>query len=213
MDTTMHPKNRGLVRLTFAAAIGLAAVTLAPSALAEDAYRSPMGVSVGVAAGLAYWTENGPLGTDTSIGRGLALGYTLALRGSFEILPWLAFDARARLLHNDGNDLVQNGSFTTVGAFGAARFTLPLDRIRPYALLGLGEYSMTASGAGTLLVNGTVPAAEFGLGAIVDAGRGFEVGVEYSYSHLLGETLSNSPAAPGGDPSALSLFAQYRFGL
>jgi opacity protein-like surface antigen len=175
--------------------------------------RSPFGVSLGIGGGVAYFTETSPFGTDTSIGRALSLGYTLSLRASIEFLSWLALDVRGRVLHNDGNDFVKNGAITTWGGLGAVRLTLPLPRIRPYVLVGAGGYSINASGNGTLLVNDTVAAVEFGLGAIVDAGRGVEVGLEYTYSHLLGETLSTNPNADGGDPSSLSLFAQYRFNL
>jgi hypothetical protein len=40
-----------------------------------------------------------------------------------------------------------------------------------------------------------------------------QVGMEWSYAYLLGETLSTNPDAEGGDPGSISIFVQYRFGL
>jgi hypothetical protein len=175
-------------------------------------------VSGGLQGGIAYFTEDTPFGTDTNIGQGLAPGYNLGLRASFEFFSWLALDARGLLLQNDGNPLVNFGKTTTGGGLGAVRFTLPVPHIHPYALVGLGGYHMGASSGGptskeTLLLDDTVWAIEFGLGAVVPTGYGVEVGVEWLYSHLNNETLSTVPTADGGDPSTLSVFVQYRLPL
>ncbi len=177
--------------------------------------RKPFAFSFGVAAGIDYFTESTPFGTDTGVGLALAPGYNVGLRSSFEFLPWLALDARGMLLHNDGNAYVNYGSLTALGGLGAARFTLPTRHIRPYALVGFGGYHFAASGAGSELVSGTFSAIEFGLGATVPVGHNIEVGVEYLYSHLNSETLSTHTmnGADGGDPSTLSFFVQYRLPL
>jgi opacity protein-like surface antigen len=226
LGMTMDARTTRLRQCLVQTSIGLAAVTAVSSASAQTPPPPPppepveaapdpsrFGLTLGVEGGYAYFTENTPFGTDIAIGRALSLGYELGVRGSFELLPWLAVDLRGRVLHNDGNDLVHGGSLETVGGLAAARFTLPLPHIRPYALVGAGVYGMTASGAGTQLVSGTVPALELGLGATVPTGRNVEVGVEWTYNHLSGETLSTNPTADGGDPSTLSLFVQYRFRL
>jgi hypothetical protein len=176
----------------------------------------PFAVSFGLEGGLAYFSENSPFGTDSNIGLGLAPGYNVGLRASFEFLPWLALDARGLVMRNDGNTFVDGGSLTTTGGLGAARFTLPLRHIRPYALVGFGGYHLSASsdaGRQTQLVNDSVSAFEFGLGAVVPTGYGIEVGVEWLYSHLNDENLSTNPNADGGDPSTLSVYAQYRLPL
>ena len=167
-------------------------------------------LSFGVQGGLAFFTESGPFGTDTGIGLALAPGYNLGLRASFEILPWLAVDARGQLMHNDGNAFVNYGSITTLGGLGALRFTLPLDYVKPYVLAGFGGYHVAASGANTMLTSDSVSAFEVGIGAAIPTGRNFEVGVEYLYNHLNSETLSNNMNADGGDPTTLSVFVQYR---
>jgi hypothetical protein len=177
-----------------------------------------LALSAGVQGGIAYFTENTPFGTDSNIGQGLAPGYNLGLRASFEFFSWLAFDARGLLLRNDGNPLVQFGSTTTSGGLGAVRFTAPLPHIHPYALVGFGGYHLGASSGGptskeTLLLDDTVWAIESGLGAVVPTGYGVEVGVEWLYSHLHNETLATAPTANGGDPSTLSVFVQYRLPL
>jgi Outer membrane protein beta-barrel domain len=178
----------------------------------------PFAADFGVQAGVGYFTESGPFGTDSNIGLGLALGYSLGVRASFEFLPWLALDVRGITLHNDGNAYVNYGSTSTIGGLGAVRFTLPVAHIRPYALLGFGAFHMEAQSGGptaapTELVNDTVSAFEFGLGAVVPTGRGVEVGVEWLYSHLNNEMLATNPNADGGDPSTLSFFLQYRLPL
>jgi hypothetical protein len=94
-------------------------------------------LSGGVQGGIGYFTENTPFGTDSNIGQGLAPGYNLGLRASFEFFSWLAFDARGLLLNNNGDRLVNFGSTTTSGGLGAARFTLPVPHIHPYALAAL----------------------------------------------------------------------------
>jgi hypothetical protein len=175
-------------------------------------------LSVGVQGGITYFTENTPFGTDSSIGQGLAPGYNLGVRASFEFFSWLALDARGLLFQNDGNPLVNFGKTTTGGGLGAVRFTLPVPHIHPYALVGLGGYHMGASSGGptskeTLLLDDTVWAIESGLGAAVPTGYGVEVGVEWLYSHLHNEMLSTVPTANGGDPSSLSVFVQYRLPL
>jgi Outer membrane protein beta-barrel domain len=157
----------------------------AESESAEAAPAKPFAVSLGAQAGIAYFTESGPFGTDSNIGLGLAPGYSLGVRASFEFFRWLALDARASLLHNDGNAFVSYGSVTTTGGMGAVRLTLPVPHIRPYALIGFGGYHM----------------------------GGVEVGVEWLYSHLNNETLSTNINADGGDPSSLSFFVQYRLPL
>jgi len=177
---------------------------------AEPMRPKPFATSFGLQGGLAYFTENTPFGTDSNIGQGLAPG--------FEFLPWLALDARGLVLRNDGNPFVNYGSLTTTGGIGAARFTLPLAHIQPYALLGFGGYHIGAStnGSGapqTQLLNDNVSAFEVGLGAVVPTGYGVEVGVEWLYSHLNNENLSTNPNADGGDPSTLSLYVQYRLSL
>jgi hypothetical protein len=189
------------------------AAPVIPSDGSEPARNKPFGLSFGLQGGLTYFAESGPFGTDTGIGQALAPGYNLGLRASFELYPWLAVDARGLLLHNDGNAYVAFGSFTTYGGFGAARFTLPVPHVRPYALLGFGGYRLAASGAQTQLVSDSVGSFVAGLGAVVPTGRGFEVGVEYLFNYLVGETLSINPNADGGDPGTLSLFAQYRLPL
>jgi opacity protein-like surface antigen len=218
------------MKVALVAACALATLSLAPSsALAQEtvvvtpaptepARAKPFAFSFGVEGGITYFTENTPFGTDSGIGLGLAPGYNLGLRASFEIFPWLALDARGLVMHNDGNAFVNYGSVTTTGGIGAVRFTLPVRYIRPYALLGLGGYNLSASTGGsttehTLLVNDSMLAFEFGLGAVVPTGNGFEVGVEWLYSHLNNETLSTNPNADGGDPSTLSFFVQYRLPL
>jgi opacity protein-like surface antigen len=175
----------------------------------------PLAGSFGVQAGVGYFTEHGPFGTDSNIGTGLALGYSLGVRASFEILPWLALDIRGLALHNDGTPEVSYGSTSTIGGLGAVRFTLPTAPIRPYVLLGLGGFHMEAQSGGsttaqTELLSDTVSAFEAGLGAVVPTGHGVEVGVEWLYSHVNGEMLSTNPNADGGDPSTLSFFVQYR---
>jgi opacity protein-like surface antigen len=167
----------------------------------------------GLQGGITYFTEATPFGTDMGIGKALVPGYNLALRASIEFFPWLAFDLRGRLMNDLGNAAVQFGSLTTLGVMGAARLTLPLPHVSPYVLLGFGDYHLSASGAQTLLVSDSDTAFEVGLGAIIPTGRGFEVGVEYSYSHLNGETLSTNMNADGGDPSTLDIFVQYRLPL
>jgi len=183
---------------------------------ADRPLSRPFAVSFGLEGGLAYFSENTPFGTDTNIGLGLAPGYNVGLRASFEFLPWLALDARGLVMRNDGNTFVDEGSLTTTGGLGAARFTLPLRHIRPYALVGFGGYHMSASSDAarqTQLVNDSVSAFEVGLGAVVPTGYGIEVGVEWLYSHLNDENLSTNPNADGGDPSTLSVYAQYRLPL
>ncbi len=175
-------------------------------------------LDVGIQAGVGYFTEKTPFGSDSNIGQALALGYSFGVRASFEFLPWLALDARGVALRNDGNPYVNYGSTTTIGGLGAVRFTLPVPHIRPYALLGVGGFHLDVQGNGatapkTLLLDDTVSAFEFGLGAVVPTGRNVEVGVEWLYSHLNGEMLSSNPNADGGDPSTLSFFLQYRLPL
>jgi hypothetical protein len=184
----------------------------------EPMRSKPFAASFGLQGGLAYFTENTPFGTDSNIGQGLAPGYNAGLRASFEFLPWLALDARGLVLRNDGNPLVNYGSLTTTGGLGAARFTIPLAHIQPYALLGFGGYHIGASTNGpgarqTQLLNDDVSAFEVGLGAVVPTGYGVEVGVEWLYSHLNNENLSTNPNADGGDPSTLSFYVQYRVSL
>jgi opacity protein-like surface antigen len=185
---------------------------------AEVASTKPFAVSFGLQGGIAYFTESGPFGTDSNIGLGLAPGYSLGVRASFEFFRWLALDARGSVFHNDGNAFVSYGSVTTTGGMGAVRFTLPVPHVRPYALVGFGGYHMGTSSGGptsaqTQLVNDTVSAFEVGLGAVVPTGRGVEVGVEWLYSHLNNEMLSTNLNADGGDPSSLSFFVQYRLPL
>jgi opacity protein-like surface antigen len=170
----------------------------------------PFAFSFGIEGGVTYFTENTPFGTDAGIGQALTTGYNLGLRASFEFLPWLALDARGLLANNNGNGIVKFGSTTTSGGLGALRFTLPVPHIQPYALVGFGGYHLGASGSKTLLVDDTVSAFEFGLGAKVPTGNNVEVGVEYLYSHLNSEVVSTNPNADGGDPTTLSLFLQYR---
>ena len=190
----------------------------AQSVSADTRPDSRFALDVGIQAGVGYFTESGPFGTDSNIGLGLALGYSFGVRASFEFLPWLALDVRGVALRNDGNAFVHYGSMTTIGGLGAARFTLPLPHIRPYALLGFGGFHAEAQGGGptsaqTQLVDDTVSAFVVGLGAVVPTGRGVEVGVEWLYSHLNNEMLSTNPNADGGDPSTLSFFLQYRLPL
>lgn len=87
-------------------------------------------------------------------------------------LPWLAVDVRGVALHKGGNAYVSYGSTSTIGGVGAARFTLPVPHIRPYALLGFGAFHMEAESGGpitaqTELLNDTVSAFAVGLGAVV----------------------------------------------
>jgi opacity protein-like surface antigen len=187
--------------------------------VAPDTKRSfPFSADFGVQAGVGYFTEGTPFGTDSNIGSALALGYSLGVRASFEFLPWLALDLRGITLHNDGNASVNYGSISTVGGLGAVRFTLPVPHIRPYALLGFGGFHIEAQGGGptsaqTQLLNDTVSAFEAGLGAVVPTGRGVEVGVEWLYSHINNELLATNPNANGGDPSTLSFFVQLHLPL
>ncbi len=174
---------------------------------------SRLALSFGGEVGPAYYTEGGPWGTGKGIGRALSSGVHLGLRASLEVLPWLAFDVRGVLTNNEGNDLVNSGSFLAVGGFGAARLSLPFWRIRPYLLLGYGAYSLNASGASTDLVSSTVSAYQVGLGALIPVSRHVDVGVEYLYTQYNNEILSKDDKAGGGDPNALSVFAQYRFQL
>jgi opacity protein-like surface antigen len=185
---------------------------------AEPMRPKPFAASFGLQAGIAYFTEKTPFGTDSNIGQGLAPGYNLGLRASFEFLPWLALDARGLVLRNDGNPFVNYGSLTTTGGLGAARFSLPLSHIQPYALLGFGGYHIGASTNGpgarqTQLIDDNVSAFEIGLGVVIPTGYGVEVGVEWLYSHLNDENLSMNPNADGGDPSTLSVYVQYRLQL
>jgi hypothetical protein len=185
---------------------------------AEPMRTKPFAASFGLQAGLAYFTESTPFGTDSNIGQGLAPGYSVGLRASFEFLPWLALDARGLVLRNDGNPFVNYGSLTTTGGIGAARFSLPLVHIQPYALLGFGGYHIGASTNGpgtghTQLLNDNVSAFEVGLGVVIPTGYRVEVGAEWLYSHLNNENLSTNPNADGGDPSTLSLYVQYRLSL
>ncbi len=174
---------------------------------------SRLALSFGGEVGPAYYTEGGPWGTGKGIGRALSSGVHLGVRASIEVLPWLAFDARGVLTNNEGNDLVNSGSFLAVGGFGAARLSLPFWRIRPYLLLGYGGYSLNASGKSTLLVSSSVSAYQVGAGALIPMSRHVDVGVEYLYTQYNGEVLTKGDAAGGGDPNALSVFAQYRFQL
>jgi hypothetical protein len=182
------------------------------------AMRPSFAFTLGGQGGIAYFTERTPFGTDSNIGQGLAPGFNLGLRASFSFFSWLALDARALLLRNEGNAFVNYGSTTTAGGLGAVRFTLPVPHVQPYALVGAGGYHMgVATGGGTakgtLLVDDAVSAVELGLGAIVPTGYGVQVGVEWLYSHLNDEFLSTNPSANGGDPSTLSFFVQYRLPL
>jgi hypothetical protein len=180
--------------------------------------NKPFAVSAGLQGGLAYFTEHTPFGTDSNVGLGLAPGYSLGLRASFEFFSWLALDARGLVMRNDGNTFLNYGSTTTAGGLGAVRFTAPLRHVRPYALIGFGGYHMGASSGGptskpTMLVDDSVSSFEAGLGAVVPTGYGVEVGVEWLYSHLNNELLSTNPSANGGDPSTVSVFVQYRLPL
>jgi hypothetical protein len=154
-----------------------------------------------------------PFGTAKGIGRALSAGPNIGLRASLEIKPWFAVDARGIFTNNEGNDYVGLGSLTTVGGFGAARFTAPFEYVRPYAFLGVGGFSVTASGTSTQLTGGTYSAYVGRVGALVPLNRVIDVGAELSYIHLNGETLSTNENADGGDPVNLSLVAQYRFEL
>ena len=174
---------------------------------------SRLALSFGGEVGPAWHTEGGPWGTGKGIGRALSSGVHLGLRASIEVLPWLAFDARGVVTNNEGNDLVNSGSFLAVGGFGAARLSLPFWRIRPYLLLGYGGYSLNASGKSTLLVSSSVSAYQVGAGALIPVSRHVDVGVEYLYTQYNGELLTKDDVAGGGDPNALSVFAQYRFQL
>src|ERR1700677_3436655 len=101
--TPIH--NRAIVRASPSIAFF---ALMALSSRAEYAQSSnetrglPLAVDFGVQAGVGYFTEHGPFGTDSNIGLGLALGYSLGVRASFEVLPWLAVDVRGITLHNDG---------------------------------------------------------------------------------------------------------------
>jgi hypothetical protein len=53
-------------------------------------------LSVGVQGGIAYFTENTPFGTDSNIGQGLAPGYNLGLRASFEFFSWTRAGSSSR---------------------------------------------------------------------------------------------------------------------
>lgn len=170
-------------------------------------------VSFGVEGGLTYWTERGPIGTANGIGLALVPGYNFGLRGSVEFLPWLALDLRGLLTHNVANSLVNGGAFTTIGGFAAARFTLQVPNLRPYALVGFGAHHLSASGDQTQLLSGTFVAFQPGFGLAVPAGKNLEIGVEYLFNVLLAETLSTNKAASGGDPSTISFFVQYRLPL
>ena len=165
--------------------------------------------SFGLGGGLTFWTESSPFGTNTAIGTALPPGYNLQLRTSFEFLPWLALDLRGLNTHNAGNSIVQGGKITGWGGLAAARFTLPLKHIKPYALVGFGRHHYNASGADTLLLSGSYNAIEAGVGAIVPLDNNFEVGFEWLYNHLINETISSNPKADGGDPTTMSLFVQY----
>ena len=208
------------MKLTIARALASLApllflASVSRTAHAEEDHPPPHApaFTIGGQLGLGYWTESGPFGTDTAIGQGLALGYSAGLRASFEILPWLAIDGRGTLMHDQGHPVAGGGAMTTVGGFGALRFTAPFPWIRPYALLGGGGYHHAASGEGTTLVSGSVPAFVTGLGVLAAACPHLDVGVEYTYSFLVGETLSTNDDIDGGDPSQLDFFVQYRLDL
>jgi hypothetical protein len=198
---------------------GLAVLLLGSSlARADEAGYSPAtryttpAFKLGLQTGLQYWSEHGPFGTNTGAAQGLAVGYTVGARASAEFLPWLALDVRGTLSHNEAFPQAGGGSLFTPGILGALRFTAPLDYVQPYALVGGGYYHHTASGSGTALLSGGEPAVVAGLGFAVPVGQKVEIGVEYTFSFLVGESLSSNDAFEGGDPSTMSLFVQYRVG-
>jgi len=172
-----------------------------------------LALTVGGQGGMTYYAEGTPFGAAKGIGRALAAGPNVGIRGSLEIKPWFAIDARGIFTNNEGNDYVGLGSLTTVGGFGAARFTAPFTYVRPYAFIGAGAFSVMAAGTSTQLTGGTYSAYVGGVGALVPVNRVIDVGAEFSYVHLNGETLSTNENADGGDPVNLSLVAQYRFEL
>ncbi len=175
--------------------------------------KTQQAFTLGVQAGITYFTEGTPFETGSGVGRSLAAGPNLGIRASFEIFSWLAIDGRATFSNNHGNDSVRSGALSTLGGFGAVRFTLPLPVVRPYVFGGFGGHAIFASGKRTLLLPGDVAAPEAGIGVLVALRKNIDIGLEYEYSHYLGEVLSTAPnGEDGGDPNNWSVFAQYRFG-
>ena len=184
---------------------------LAPPAEPAPPKKHRFAIVGGIQGGVLYYVEGNPLGTNVEgIPHGLAPGYHLGLRASFEFFSWLALDGRFSVSHDGGTPMVNGGSATSVGGLAAVRFTAPLKHVKPYALVGYGSYHQSVSGAGTRLIPDTSGAYEFAIGATVPTGRNIEVGVEYKYAHLNGEVLTRDDNTSGGDPSMLSLFVQYR---
>ena len=172
-----------------------------------------LAITVGGQGGVTYFAEGSPFGTAKGIGRALTAGPHLGIRGSLELTRWFAIDARGMFTNNEGNDFVGLGSLTTVGGFGAARFTAPLRYIRPYLFAGVGAYDISAAGTSTQLIGGTYSAIVAGVGALVPVNRVVDVGAEFGFNYLIGEQLSTNDRADGGDPCNFSIVAQYRFEL
>jgi hypothetical protein len=99
-----------------------------------------------------------------------------------------------------------------LGGSVGARFTLPLEVVRPYLVVGPGIYSTSVTGSGpTRLYGSTVPALDAGLGVEIPLPGRLSIGAEYVFHYQIGERYSNDPTIEGGDPVTFNAFAQVAF--
>jgi hypothetical protein len=165
---------------------------------------------VGVETGLAYWCEHGPWGPENGVGHAMHPGFDGALRASVELTRWFAVDARLLLAYASAKrDVAGSVGFLTLGGLVAARFVLPLEHVRPYAIVGVGVYHTSVVGSGSTPLHGaTAPGIPGGLGIEVPLPRRFSVGAEYVFHYQIGEKYSNIASIEGGDPVTANVFGQ-----
>jgi hypothetical protein len=165
---------------------------------------------IGVETGLAYWCEHGPWGPQNGVGYAMHPGFDGALRASVELERWFAVDARLFLAYASAKrDVAGSVGFLTLGGLAAARFTLPLEHVRPYAIVGVGVYHTGVVGSGPTPLHGaTAPGVPGGLGIEIPLPRRFSVGAEGVFHYQIGEKYSNVASIEGGDPVTVDVFGQ-----
>jgi hypothetical protein len=185
------------------------------NAAAEESEEQAPGpiLKLGGEVGLAYWCEHGPWGPNNGVGHALNPGFDGALRGSLELRRWFAIDARLYLGYASAkSEVAGQAGFLTVGGFAGARFTLPLELLHPYVVVGPGVYHVAVTGSGpTSLFGATAPGIAGGVGVEIPLPGKVSVGAEYIFHYQIGENYSNNADIAGGDPVTLNAFAQVAF--
>jgi hypothetical protein len=185
----------------------------AAAAEASPEQASGPTLKLGAEVGLGYWCEHGPWGPNNGVGHALNPGFDGAIRGSLELRRWFAIDARVYLGYASAkSEVAGQAGFLTVGGFAGARFTLPLELLHPYVVVGPGVYHVAVTGSGpTSLFGATAPGIAGGIGVEIPLAGKVSVGAEYVFHYQIGENYSNNADIAGGDPVTLNAFAQLAF--